>query len=138
VLLHQHIQVGGGIMDYVMSNPIEEFIGQQLHSISNIDAGMMPRKMKGKRSISWWPYQHHKPTKSFNTGSHEDRLIGAIDKARKYPKRSRQDEVEDLLGKGCKKKEVAQMLGVHPNTITADVKKIKLRLVWERSKKSRM
>lgn len=116
-------------------DPIEEFIGQQLHSISNVDAGMMPKKMKGKRSIAWWPYQHHKPTKSFNTGSHEDRLIGAIDKSRKYPKRSRQNEVEDLLSKGYKKKEVAELLQVSHDTITRDVKKIRLRLAWERSKK---
>jgi DNA-binding NarL/FixJ family response regulator len=118
-------------------NPIEEFIGQQLHSISNIDAGMMPTKMKGKKSILWWPYQHHRPSKSFNTGSHEDRLIGAIDKSRKYATRSRQDEVEDLLSKGYKKKEIATMVGVHPNTITADVRKIRgrLRLCLDKSKK---
>lgn len=111
-----------------MADPIEEFIGQQLHSISDIDAGMMPRSRKGKRSIAWWPYMHHKPTKSFYTGSHEDRLIGAIDKSRKYSKRSRQDVVEELLEKDFRKKEIAEMLGVHPNTITMDVKKIKRRL----------
>jgi len=124
-------------MGVMMSDPIEEFIASQLHSISNIDAGMMPKKMRGKKSIVWWPYQHHKTAKSFNTGSHEDRLIGAIDKSRKYPRRSRQDMVEDLLGHGYRKKEVAEILGVHPNTVTADVKKIKgrLRLCLDKSKK---
>lgn len=118
-----------------MSDPVEEFIGQQLHSISNIDAGMIPKRTKGPKPWRWWPYQHTKPAKSFNTGSHEDRLIAAIDKKRKYPKRSRQEEVQDLLEHGYRKGEAAKMLGVHPNTITSDVKKIKLRLAWERSKK---
>lgn len=119
-----------------MSDPIEEFIGQQLHSISNIDFGMMPRR--SKKSVLWWPYQHHKPSKSFNTDSHENRLIAAIDKSKKYPRRSRQEEVADLLGKGYRKKEIAEMVGVHPNTITADVRKIKgrLKLCLDRSKKS--
>jgi DNA-binding NarL/FixJ family response regulator len=127
--------LGGGIMGYVMYDPIEEFIGQQLHSISNVDAGMMPKRVKGKRTIAWWPYQHHRQAKSFNTGSHEDRLIGAIDKKRKYPKRSRQDEVMDLLSKDYKKKEIAEMLNIERHTVSRDVKKIKLRLAWERSKK---
>lgn len=120
-----------------MANPIDEFIASQLHSVSNIDAGMMPQKVKGTKSWRWWPYPHHKPTRSFATSSHEDKLIGAIDKARKYPKRSRQDEVEDLLAKGYRKKEIAEMIGVHPNTVTADVKKIKgrLRLCLDKSKK---
>ena len=118
-------------------DPIDEFIAHQLHSISGIDAGMMPKRMKSKKSIKWWPYQHHKPSKSFNTGSHEDRLIGAIDKSRKYPKRSRQDVVEDLLGRGYRKKEIANMVGVHPNTITADVKRLRrrLKLCLDKSKK---
>ncbi len=118
-------------------DPIEEFIAQQLHSVSNIDAGMMPKKQRGAKLFKWWPYQHHKPTKSFNTGSHEDRLIGAIDKSRKYPTRSRQDIVEDLLGKGYRKKEIAQMVGVTRRTISRDVTKIKgrLRLCLDQSKK---
>lgn len=111
-----------------MADPIEEFIAHQLHSISNIDAGMMPKKARGKKAIAWWPYQHHKPAKSFNTDSHENRLIGAIDKSRKYPKRSRQEVVEDLLGKGFRQKEIAEMLEVSRFTIGRDMKKIKGRL----------
>lgn len=111
-----------------MRDPIEEFIASQLHSISNIDAGMMPKKQKGAKAFKWWPYQHHKPSKSFKTDSHEDRLIGAIDKSSRYPTRSRQDVVEDLLGKGYRKQEIAQMLGVERHTISRDVKKIKIRL----------
>lgn len=122
-------------MNREMNDPVEEFIGQQLHSISNVDAGMMPKKAKWKSSFKWWPYQHHRSTKAFNTGSHEDRLIGAIDKKNKRSRRSRQDEVEDLLSKGYRKKEIAGMIRVHPNTITADIKKIRLRLIWERAKK---
>jgi len=120
-----------------MYDAIEEFIAHQLHSISNIDAGMMPKAQKGKKSTAWWPYQHHKPSKSFNTDSHENGLIGAIDKSRKYPTRSRQDEVEDLLRRGYRKKEVAEMIGVSPDTVTRDVKKIRrrLKLCLDRSKK---
>lgn len=120
-----------------MVDPIEEFIAHQLHSISGFDAGMMPKKQKGGKAFRWWPYQHHKPSKSFNTGSHEDRLIGAIDKASKYTTRSRQDEVEDLLGKGYRKQEIAIMVGVERHTISRDVKKIKgrLRLCLDKSKK---
>jgi len=120
-----------------MVDPVQEFIAQQLHSISNVDAGMMPRKQKGGKSFKWWPYQHHKPSKSFNTGSHEDRLIGAIDKSIKYPIRSRQDIVEDLLGKGYRKQEIAIMVGVERHTISRDVKKIKgrLRLCLDKSKR---
>jgi len=118
-----------------MSDPVEEFIGQQLHSISNIDAGMIPKRAKGPKPWRWWPYQHTKPAKSFNTGSHEDRLIAAIDKKQKYPKRSRQEQVQDLLEHGYLKKEIATALRVSHDTITRDVKKIKLRLIWERSKK---
>ena len=122
-----------------MMDPIEEFIASQLHSVSNIDAGMMPKKLKGKKSILWWPYQHHKPTKSFNVNSHEDRLIGALDKSKKYPKRSRQDEVEDLLGKGFRKKEIAEILGVEAHTISRDVKKLKgrLRLSYDKGGKAK-
>lgn len=118
-------------------DPIEEFIAHQLHSISNIDAGMMPKKQKGKKATLWWPYQHHKPSKSFNVDSHENGLIGAIDKSRRYPTRSRQDIVEDLLGKGYRKKEVANMIGVSQDTITRDVKKIRgrLKLCLDKSKK---
>ena len=120
-----------------MADPIEEFIAHQLHSISGFDAGMMPKRMKGKKSTAWWPYQHHKPTKSFHTDAHEDRLIGAIDKSRKYLTRSRQDIVEDLLGKGYRKQEIAIMVGVERHTISRDVKRIKgrLRLCLDKSKK---
>lgn len=125
-------------MGATMFDPIAEFIGQQLHSISNIDAGMMPKRQKGrggKKPWRWWPYPQARHTRSFNTGSHEDRLIGAIDKKRKWPKRSRQDEVEELLSKGYRKKEVADMLEVSHDTITREVKKIRLRLAWELLKK---
>ena len=120
-----------------MADPIEEFIASQLHSVSNIDAGMMPKKQKGAKAFKWWPYQHHKPSKSFSTDSHENRLIGAIDKSRKYPTRSRQDIVEDLLGKGYRKQEIAVMVGVERHTISRDVKRIKgrLRLCLDKSKK---
>lgn len=117
-------------------DPIEEFIGQQLHSISNIDAGMMPKKIVGKNSNKhWrtWQYPNHKSSKSFNSGSLEDRLIGSIDKKYRKSQKSRQEEVIELLGDGYKKKEAAEILKVHPNTITADIKR--MRLVWERSKK---
>ena len=118
-----------------MSDPVEEFIGQQLHSISNIDAGMMPKKTKGPKPWRWWPYQHTKPAKSFNTDSHEDRLIAAIDKKRKYPRRSREEIVEDMLSAGEKQKDIAETLKVSRYTIWRETKKIKLRLAWERSKK---
>lgn len=119
-----------------MSDPIQEFIGQQLHSVSNIDAGMLPKKQKGKKAWKWWPYQHHKPSKSFNTGSHEDRLIAAIDKKRNYPNRSRQEVVAELLGEGYRKKEVAEMLKVSHDTVTRDVKKLRLALDNRKEKKN--
>jgi DNA invertase Pin-like site-specific DNA recombinase len=120
-----------------MIDPVQEFIAHQLHSISNVDAGMLPKKQRGGKSFKWWPYQHHKPSKSFATGSHEDRLIGAIDKSSRYPTRSRQDEVEDLLSKGYRKQEIAYMLGVERHTISRDVKKIRgrLKLCLDKSKK---
>lgn len=130
------MQPGGGI---VLIDPIEEFIGQQLHSISHVDAGMMTKRPKGKKPFGWWPYQHQRQTRTLISDSHEDRLIGAVDKARKIM-RTRQDKLIDLLEKGYTKTEAAKRLDVSRKTISRDVKKIKgrLKLCLDQSKKSQM
>lgn len=114
------------------TDPIDEFIGQQLHSISDMDIAV-PKKTKGKKPLGWWPYQHNKQSRSINISSHEDRLIAAIDK--KYKRgASRRERLSDLLEKGYTKTEAASLLGVSRMTVHRDVKKIRRRLkLWEES-----
>ena len=115
-----------GEMDATTFDPIEEFIGEQLRSISFVDPSG-PKKDKGKKSFKWWPYQHHRSNRSLKISTYEDRLIDALDK--KYKRgRQRQDKLSDLLEKGYTKKESALLLGISHDTITRDIKKIKRRL----------
>lgn len=115
-------------------DPIEEFIGAQLRSISNTDV-IVPRKEKGRKVLGLWPYQHHKESRS-TRNTHEDQLVDALDK--KYRRgRRRQDKITDLLEKGYTQIEIAPLLGVTFRTIKRDIRKIRGRLkLWKGSSES--
>lgn len=109
-------------------DPIEEFIGTQLRSISG-EVGIIPKKGRTTRVLGLWPYQHHKETRT-TKNTHEDQLLDALDKKYRRGKR-RQEKIIDLLSQGYRQVEIAPLLGVSYRTIKRDVNKIRGRLkLW--------